>query len=105
MKAMPINDGDGECLGHIIECPACGHGHFFNNAHGALQHPRKQNWDFNGNLESPSFTPSMLVTVPPMNGKPKQICHSFVTDGQIRFLNDCTHKYAGQTLELPEIEP
>lgn len=28
-------------------------------------------------------------------------CHSFVTDGRIEFLNDCTHALAGQTVELP----
>jgi hypothetical protein len=28
-------------------------------------------------------------------------CHSFVVDGQIQFLGDCTHKLAGQTVPLP----
>lgn len=32
------------------------------------------------------------------------VCHSFVTDGKIRFLNDCTHDKAGQILDLPEWE-
>ena len=27
-------------------------------------------------------------------------CHSFVTDGKIRFLNDCTHEMAGETVDL-----
>jgi hypothetical protein len=29
-------------------------------------------------------------------------CHSFVTNGKIQFLADCTHKLAGQTVELPD---
>ncbi len=29
-----------------------------------------------------------------------EVCHSFVTDGQIQFLGDCTHKLAGQTVPL-----
>ena len=29
------------------------------------------------------------------------VCHSFVTDGRIEFLSDCTHKLAGQTVDLP----
>ena len=28
------------------------------------------------------------------------VCHSFVTDGKIQFLGDCTHELAGQTVEL-----
>jgi hypothetical protein len=34
-----------------------------------------------------------------------QRCHSFLVDGQIQFLGDCTHALAGQTVPLPEIEP
>jgi hypothetical protein len=30
------------------------------------------------------------------------VCHSFVTDGRIQFLGDCTHALAGQTVDLPE---
>lgn len=33
----------------------------------------------------------------------KEVCHSYVTDGKIRFLGDCTHKLVGQTVELPEM--
>lgn len=29
------------------------------------------------------------------------VCHSFVTDGRIQFLGDCTHALAGQTVDLP----
>ena len=32
--------------------------------------------------------------------KIKKVCHSFVTDGKIRYLNDCTHHLKGQTVEL-----
>lgn len=31
------------------------------------------------------------------------VCHSFVTDGRIQFLSDCTHSLAGQTVDLPEM--
>lgn len=101
-KAHPIHD-NGVCAGHVVECPACGHGHFFNNAHGSKKHPKGASWSFNGDVEKPTFTPSMLVRFP-RKGQSEGICHSFVTDGQIRFLNDCTHELAGQTVELPEIE-
>lgn len=29
-------------------------------------------------------------------------CHTFITDGQIQFLGDCTHNLANQTVDLPE---
>ena len=31
-----------------------------------------------------------------------KVCHSFVRDGRIEFLSDCTHELAGQTVELEE---
>lgn len=34
----------------------------------------------------------------------KTVCHSFITDGQIQFLNDCTHPLAGQTVPLPNFD-
>jgi len=37
----------------------------------------------------------------PPSGFSCSICHSFVTDGQIQFLGDCTHKLAGRTVPLP----
>lgn len=32
---------------------------------------------------------------------PPAVCHSFIRDGQIQFLSDCTHALAGQTVPLP----
>jgi hypothetical protein len=70
-------------------------------------------------MDSPTFTPSILVTgvaqltkdehaaymrgegLPP--ARPLR-CHSFVTDGRIQFLGDCTHELAGQTVDLPDID-
>jgi hypothetical protein len=68
-------------------CPGCGERH-------ALVEGR---WAFNGDYERPTFTPSVLVS------GDGAVCHSFVTDGRIQFLSDCTHSLAGQTVELPEI--
>jgi len=43
---------------------------------------------------------------PPPDGKrypgADVVCHSFVTDGRIQFLGDCTHTLAGQTVDLPD---
>lgn len=54
-------------------------------------------WSFDGNLELPTFHPSVVLKGP--FGQ----CHSFIIEGRIRFLNDCEHKLSGQIVELPDI--
>jgi hypothetical protein len=50
------------------------------------------------------FTPSILCKVEFTHlDRPTKICHSFITDGKIQFLSDCTHSFAGKTVELPEL--
>lgn len=51
---------------------------------------------FNGDRESPTLTPSLLVT----GRSPGYCCHSFVTNGDIQFLNDCSHVLKGQKVRL-----
>jgi hypothetical protein len=104
-----------------FDCPGCGEVHVLPVAPAASGTPRPI-WGFNGNGDAPTFTPSVLAT----NGHYMQgytgpecwcnftartgrvspfkcgICHSFVTDGQIQFLSDCTHALAGQTVSLPD---
>jgi len=70
-----------------FHCPGCGH-----------SHPFDQRWTWNGSMESPTFTPSLLV----FKDFPELRCHSFVTDGKIQFLSDCHHSMAGQTVEIPD---
>lgn len=75
-------------------------------------------WGYNGNPNAPTFTPSILVRtghfVEPTGrhcdkaGDPEwpcdcMQCHSFVTDGRIQFLADCTHALAGKTVDLPDV--
>ena len=88
-------------------CPACNAPHAVSvSAQGPAA-----NWTYNGDATAPTFSPSVLVTY---NGSdagqvtqeghraPPAVCHSFVTDGRIQFLSDCTHALAGQTVDLPE---
>ena len=56
------------------------------------------NWTWNGNVNSPTLRPSVLSRQPPI------VCHSFIKDGQIQFLSDCTHEYAGKTVDLLEVD-
>jgi hypothetical protein len=74
-----------------IFCPACRCGHAFTyigkNSRGA-------SWTWNKDHIKPTFSPSMLV-----KGE-KYVCHSFVREGKIEFLGDCTHELAGKTVAL-----
>ena len=99
-------------------CPGCKEAHQI--AIGDGPGPR---WGYNGNPDKPTFTPSVLVTGVNFTekgeadyeawcaaGYPKRtepfenapmVCHSFVTDGRIQYLGDCTHELANQTVDLP----
>lgn len=60
-------------------------------------------WSWDGNLEAPTVSPSLLVT---SSWGPEHIerrCHSFIVNGQWQFLGDCTHALAGQTVDLPPL--
>ncbi len=79
----------------IFFCPGCGFEHIVNIHKPNASH--KAMWKFNGNNVLPTFSPSILV----FPGDKSRRCHSFVEDGNIRFLTDCFHKLAGKTVELP----
>lgn len=84
-------------------CPGCDGAHQVSVGEGGG--PR---WGYNDNPEAPTFTPSINVTYngpdAGVDGAPPAVCHSFVTDGRIQFLADCTHALAGQTVEIPDFE-
>lgn len=102
-----LRSADDGCGGTrlIFRCPGCDDVHQIGI--GAGPGPR---WTYNGNTERPTFSPSVLVTYPAnpdadddfAEWRTERRCHSFVRDGQIQFLSDCTHALAGQTVDLPE---
>lgn len=82
-----------------LDCPGCNAPHivYVNKTN----YPDYPSWSFNGDLAKPTFSPSLLVTWPNkkrMNAGGR--CHSFIRDGNIQFLPDCTHVLAGQTVPL-----
>ena len=103
----------------MFHCPGCNEDHAITVKVSDIPGPV---WLFNGDAARPTFQPSILVTAPrwepPVTAanwaewrrapwEQKQvdhICHSFVTDGRIQFLGDCTHALAGQTVDLPDWE-
>lgn len=92
-----------------FDCPGCEclHGPRIEGEHA---------WTWNGDTVRPTFSPSILCRATKrltdeeiqrvMQGETIEpvptVCHSFVRDGQIEFLGDCTHELAGKTVPLPE---
>ncbi len=98
---MKLFKGNKEGI-HIFQCPGCGYGHWFSTS-GFTPSQRKEDtepagpvWTWNGDKEKPTVRASILV-------RGQYRCHSFITDGKIQFLSDCTHELKGQTVDLPEV--
>ena len=86
----------------LFECPACEclHAITYDRPNGM-----GSQWSWNGSTDAPTFSPSVLVRANYTSiDRLDDVCHSFVVDGRIQFLSDCTHKLAGQTVELPDWE-
>lgn len=78
-------------------CPGC------DEIHGIRAKGPAPVWTFNGNLKKPTFSPSHLTGWHGDNNEyfSEHRCHSYIEEGKIRFLPDCHHKLAGQTVPLP----
>lgn len=68
-------------------CPGC-------RAH----HPLPDSWDFDGNVDRPTFSPSFR------QGNPDGTqCHYFIRAGRIEFCSDSAHRLAGKSVDLPDL--
>jgi len=83
-------------------CPGCQQGHKIDTAPDGGVSGRPI-WSWNGDLDAPTFAPSLLVRWTEGEQHVARICHSFVQGGRIQFLSDCSHALAGQTVDLPQL--
>lgn len=83
----------------IVKCPGCGGFHQIWIGDGSG--PR---WQFNGDFDHPTFSPSLLVRAHDDEDGEDYICHSFIRDGHWEFLSDCTHSLAGQRVPMISAE-
>jgi hypothetical protein len=104
-------------------CPGCKHSHIvpvkqYPNRYSTASMP-PDGWDWNESLDAPTLAPSVLVferrtfidgtlegdaLTAPANITMTPRCHTFVRDGRIEFLGDCTHELAGQTVDMEALE-
>lgn len=91
-----IDEETGEKYHHdqyLYWCLGCGYEHAF-----ALT-TEGGNHRFNGDLNNPTVSPSLV-----QNFTPGRMCHSFINDGVIQYLGDCWHHLKNQTVELPDVD-
>jgi hypothetical protein len=92
-------------LGYAFWCPGCKKKHWY----PIVGRDSRQVWSFNGNLEKPTFNPSLLHHEHPTlddEGKTETSprCHIWIRDGVIEFYSDSTHGVIGHVpmVEIPE---
>ncbi len=91
-KIELMHDGENK-ISYIFYCPGCKCHHMYYIKGYNIS------WQFNGNLQSPTFTPSLRVNYG--NGK---VCHLFVTNGKIEYCSDSFHELKGKQIEMEDIE-
>lgn len=79
---------------HQVWCPGCEDMHAWQTAAGP--NPQGPVWDYNGDADRPTVSPSLRVT----GGPHDTVCHSFIRDGVWEYLSDSTHHLAGQTVPM-----
>lgn len=82
VKFIKVNDSDDKF--HIeFVCPECNVIHVLNNQE-----------KFDGNYDSPTVNDETVVRYYGWDEKNKEkiICHSTIKNGEIKFLEDCSHK-------------
>ena len=60
-------------------------------------------WTWNGSTEAPTLRPSVLTQGHRDSGPFR--CHSWITDGQAQFLDDCDHSMRNTSVDLLEAKP
>lgn len=99
MKILrPFQANGIETAGYLVKCPGCNELHQI----AVVKYNKNGNptWDFDGNMEAPTFSPSLQVTWNHGPDQVEHVCHSFIRNGQWQFLGDCTHDLAGKTVPM-----
>ena len=61
-------------------------------------------WSFNGDVNSPTFRPSVRHYIQhPNTGQEQTVCHYHVTAGKIEYCSDFEHAFKGQTIDMADI--
>lgn len=90
-------------MGQVSSTLRRGTGAYFHWCPGCEEmHTLPDGWSFDGNLETPTFTPSFLHSGYSSHHQPR-ICHYILTNGILNFCTDSTHTLAGKSVALPKL--
>ncbi len=70
---------------------------------GALHAVSNKVHQITGTPDAPTLSPSLLVQYELGEEKTPYVCHSFIVDGRIQYLGDCTHPLKNQTVDLLDV--
>lgn len=108
-KLVPCRNSEGVLYGYAHWCPGCGHAHVFHVVKASDSAPC---WSFDGNMELPTFGPSMREYMPErknadgsVRNPEKTLCHYFLKKGEIEFLGDSTEHQLRGKVPLPDFPP
>lgn len=85
----------------IYDCPGCKCSHGVVTKFKPYGHVSA--WFWNESYDKPTINPSVLVKWDFDGNIPNKICHHYVENGQLKFLSDCTHELAGQTVDMIDL--
>ena len=83
---------------YTIYCLACKTTHNI-NCNPELNGP----WVFSGTTTKPTFKPACKLQYKDESGA-LFVCHFRIDQGEIEYLKDCTHKFAGVIMDLPDVK-
>lgn len=66
-----------------------------------IQHGTREGtgcWTWNGSTEAPTLRPSVLTVGHDFR------CHSWINNGKVQFLSDCSHEFIDKTMDLLDVE-
>lgn len=90
-KFAVLVDNDNEKQ-YYFDCSGC------KMSHSVRVRGPQPRWEVSGFEEdAPTVSPSVLVTAPGLR------CHSFIKNGEIQFLGDCTHGLKNKTVVLEDV--
>lgn len=81
-------------------CPGC-------ECHHSFWHKNikdKVQWSWNKSFVKPTVTPSIKTQFYSYKFEKDMICHFYIKNGKIQYLNDCTHELAGETIKMVPIK-
>lgn len=106
MKLKPIyrhgdQSPDRKPVQYAHWCPACDEPHIF-----SLDGPKGRNWTFDGNMEKPTFEPSMRISCdwdPEAKAWRATQCHYYLRNGMLEFCRDHPKaEFRNRSFPLPD---